>query len=62
MNIRFVDSSEIARIGEIDRAEMIEARYRCALAPDGNSIVLLQEEMDSPEKVPNWDDSIRPYR
>ena len=56
MNILSVDSSEIARIGEIDRTEMIEATYRCALAPDGNSIVLLEEGMDPPEKVPNWDD------
>ena len=51
-----VESSLISRIGEIDRTEMIEVTYRCALAPDGNSIVLLEEKKDPPEKVPNWDD------
>jgi GNAT superfamily N-acetyltransferase len=56
MHIRSVDSSQIARIGEIDRAELIEVKYRCALAPDGHSIVLLEERMDPPEKVPDWDD------
>ena len=56
MNILSVSSSEIARIGEIDRTEKINARLRCVLASDGNSIVLLKEEIDPPEEVPNWDD------
>jgi GNAT superfamily N-acetyltransferase len=56
MNILSVSSSEIARIREIDRTETINAKLTCILASDGNSIVLLKEEMDPPEEVPNWDD------
>ena len=55
MNILSATSSEIARIRKIDRTEEIDARLRCVLASDGNSIVLLREEMDPPEEVPNWD-------
>ena len=30
-------------MSEIDRTEMIKAKYSCAVAADGNSIVLLAE-------------------
>ena len=30
-------------MSEIDRTEMIKARYSCAVATDGNSFVLLAE-------------------
>ncbi len=56
MNISSADSSEIARIGEIDRTETVEVTYRCELAPDGNSVVMLQEQHHPPEKVPDWDE------
>jgi hypothetical protein len=53
MNIIPIRLSEIARIGEIDRPEEIKAKYRCALSSDGDSTVLLRDEMDSPEQLPN---------
>lgn len=56
MNISLVDSAKITRIGEIDRTEIIEARYRCTLLPDKNAIELLKEEMEPPKKFPDWDD------
>ena len=55
MDIHSVDSSQMARTGEVDRAELIEVKYRCALASDGHSIAVLEEKMDPPEQVPDWD-------
>lgn len=57
MNILNVDSSKISRICEIDRTEVIEAKFRWALAPDGNSIALIEEKFDPPEIFPDWDDA-----
>ena len=56
MNILSAHSSELARISEVDRAELIGAKYRCALAPDGISIVLIEEKLDPPEEVPDWNE------
>jgi len=56
MNFSCVDSSAISRIAEIDRTELIQARYRCALAPDGASIALIERQLDPPEVFPDWDE------
>jgi len=56
MNISSADSSDISRIAEIDRTELIEARYACALARDCGSIVLIERQLDPPVIFPNWDE------
>ena len=56
MKIVSAASSDISRIGEIDRTEVIKARYRCALAPDGASISLIERQLDPPEVFPAWDE------
>jgi len=54
MKIVSAASSEISRIGEIDRTEVIRARYRCVLATDGASISLIERQLDPPEVFPAW--------
>ncbi len=55
MKISIVPSTQISRIGSINRSETIYAKYRCCLAPDGRSIALRKEKLDPPEEVPHWD-------
>ena len=57
MDIFPADASRIDRIGEIDRTELIEAKYRCRLSADGGGIVLRREELESPELFPDWDEA-----
>lgn len=56
MRIRRAEGSELSRLGEIDRTEMIDIEYICRLAPDGQSIEMVEERFDPPKLRPDWDE------
>ncbi len=49
-----VESTEIFRISEIDRAEVIDLKYSCE-ATTSNAIQLQKIDLHPPEEVPDWD-------
>ncbi|MDP6264544.1 MAG: GNAT family N-acetyltransferase [Pseudomonadales bacterium] len=54
MDYSKVESSDISRIGEIDRAEIIAVKCVCTATPN-YGIELQRLELDSPEQIPDWD-------
>ena len=54
MKYRVMNTEEIFRIGEVNREEMVIAKYVAKSDPSGFSISAIREEIDSPSETPHW--------
>jgi len=54
VTIRQLEIDEIPTIGEIDKSDIVDARYVCRSQPDGLGLLLERKAVNPPEDEPNW--------
>jgi len=59
VHIQRIPTDDLQRIREVDRTELIAAKYEVVRSADGLSLSLVERACDPPEEFPNWDEEGR---
>jgi GNAT superfamily N-acetyltransferase len=57
VDIQPMSVDDLTRMSEVDRTELMAAKYDVVRSTDGLSLSLVQRECDPPEEFPHWDEA-----